>query len=76
MENTDKGLDMPLGKHFNPVVAGLAGAAIGAGVAVVTSKVISNKKMRENLMQTVAHTVSRARKMSNSLKKWKKRKIA
>lgn len=54
---------------IDPMVAGVTGAIIGAGVAAVTTKVLSDKKMRNKIMETVsdakdkvvsyAHMVSR-----------------
>ncbi len=51
-------------KQINPIMAGLTGAAVGAGAALLTSKILSDKKMREKIMETaanirgaVAHTV-------------------
>lgn len=46
------------GKQINPMVAGVTGAVIGAGVAAVTTGVLSNKKTRDK----VFHTVSSIRK--------------
>lgn len=50
----------------NPIVAGLTGAAIGAGVAVLTTKVLSDKKFRDRIMETASNvrgTVSRSIEM-------------
>ncbi len=51
-------------KGMNPIMAGLAGAAVGAGVAAAATAILSNKKTRD----AVFHTVDMAReKVSETL---------
>ncbi|MCL5784684.1 MAG: hypothetical protein M1142_05020 [Patescibacteria group bacterium] len=38
------------GKQVNPVAAGLTGALIGAGIALVTTKILTDQKMRDKIM--------------------------
>lgn len=62
MDNNDK-------KGMNAMAAGLAGMIIGAGVGAVATKVLSDKKTRDRLLNTVndarervvsyAHRISR-----------------
>ncbi len=40
-------------KHLNPFATGLAGLLIGAGVGAATTKVLSDKKMRDKLMHAI-----------------------
>lgn len=42
-------------KQVNPLVAGLTGAAIGAGVAVLTTKILTDKNMRDKIMRAAAY---------------------
>lgn len=47
-------------KQLNPLMAGLAGAVIGAGVAVATSKVMSDKKSREKAKEVAQNLKDKA----------------
>ncbi|MCL4365735.1 hypothetical protein M1437_00730 [Patescibacteria group bacterium] len=38
--------------QLNPLMTGLAGAVIGVGVGVATSKALSDKKTRERIKET------------------------
>lgn len=40
-------------KGMNPLVSGMTGAVIGAGVAVVATKVLSDKKTRNQIKTTL-----------------------
>ncbi len=40
-------------KKIDPLVAGVTGAIIGAGLGAVTTKMLSDKKIRNKLMGTV-----------------------
>lgn len=52
MENTDN-------KTMNPVVAGVAGAVIGAGAAVAATKILSDKETRKKIMDTAFNVRSK-----------------
>lgn len=41
-------------KKDNSVAAGIAGAVIGAGAAIVTTQILSDKKTRNKINKTVA----------------------
>lgn len=66
-------------KKGMPIVAGVTGAVIGAGVAVAASKVLSNKKTREavvkkageikdTVMDAVSGVEENAKEMGNNAK--------
>ncbi|MCR4305992.1 MAG: hypothetical protein NUV73_02835 [Candidatus Daviesbacteria bacterium] len=63
-------------KGINPVVAGIAGAAVGAGVAAAATTLLSNKKTRDAVFHTVdmarervAHTLQAARKGTKRMRR-------
>jgi len=63
-------------KGMNPVMAGLAGAVVGAGVAAAATTILSNKKTRDAVFHTVdmarervAHTLRTARRRSRGLRR-------
>ena len=64
---TDEDTTYTSKKGINPVLAGLAGAVVGAGVAAAATTVLSNKKTRDAVFHTidmarekVAHTLQTA----------------
>lgn len=50
MDNTNNGQN----KQINPFIAGLTGAAIGTGIGILATKVMSDKKMRSQIMKTAS----------------------
>lgn len=63
-------------KGMNPIMAGLAGAAVGAGVAAAATTILSNKKTRDAVFHTVdmarervADTLKAAGKKSRQIRK-------
>lgn len=46
-------------RGMNPFIAGVVGAVVGAGTAVIASKVLSDKNMREKLMKTASDVKGR-----------------
>ncbi len=55
----DKGESIFINKQGSPLAAGIAGLIIGAGVAVVTTKALSDKKTREKIMESISNTRER-----------------
>jgi len=50
-------------KPMSPLVSGVAGAVVGAGLAVATTKILSDKKMRGKIKDTftsVSHTIAKS----------------
>lgn len=66
-ENTRKGM--------NPMATGLAGMAIGAGIGAAATKLMSDKKMRDKVFDTVNEAkdkiVSYAHRISRETRKAK-----
>lgn len=59
-------------KKMDPMMAGIAGAVVGAGVAAVATKVLSDKKTRDKIKETVTNArdrvVSYAHRISREAK--------
>lgn len=62
-------------KGMNPVLTGLVGAAVGAGVAAAATTLMSNKKARNAVFHTVdmarekvAHTLQTARQRARKIR--------
>lgn len=54
------------GRQVNPVMAGLAGAALGAGVAILTSKILSDQRFRDKIMNTASGIGEKAGRLFES----------
>lgn len=50
-------------QQINPVAAGLTGAIIGAGIAMIATKVMSDQKTRERIMDMAAGVREKANMM-------------
>lgn len=46
-------------KGMNPMIAGITGAIIGAGVAALTTKVLSDKKTKDTIMHAITDVKDR-----------------
>lgn len=61
--------NIPIIKRGNPLAAGIAGVIIGASAAAVTTKVLSDKKTRGKIMESISNTRDKISDFVNQAKK-------
>lgn len=67
MEDTKESI--PISKQGSPLAAGITGLIIGAGVAVVTTRALSDKKTRGKIMESISDTRDKISDFINQAKK-------
>lgn len=50
-------------RQLNPLATGIAGAVLGIGITAVAAKILSDKKMKDKIMNTASDLGSKALKL-------------
>ncbi len=58
---------------MNPVIAGVTGAVIGAGIAAAATKVLTDEKMKQKIKDTVSKAKDKATAYAHTIRMEAKR---